>query len=376
MQVPFVLCLNMSDEARERGITIDHSTLGEALGVEVVPTVAVQHQGLLALRAALGRARVGRESVRYSARVESALEELVPLLPPAPIAPRALGVMVLAGDETLVGWLRERMDPEGLAAIEDIRQELRRSVREPLLYLVQRERLRAAREISASFLRRRPSEGDRHRPIAAWLEHASLHPFWSLPLLAGVLFLCYQFVGVFGAGMLVDLLENGFFGKIVNPGATRFVENVLPWPVARDLLVGPYGVLTMALTYALALILPIVGTFFIAFGALEDSGYLPRLAVLLDRAFKKMGLNGKAVLPMVLGLGCGTMATLTTRMLSTSKERLIVIVLLSLGVPCSAQLTVILAMLAALSPAAVAIWLLVLCGLMVAVGSIAARRLP
>src|SRR5204862_2276999 len=101
---------------------------------------------------------------------------------------------------------------------------------------------------------------------------------------------------------------------------------------------------------------PIVGTFFIAFGMLEDSGYLPRLAVMVNRAFKVMGLNGKAVLPMVLGLGCDTMATLTTRMLETPKERLIVILLLALGVPCSAQLAVVMALLGTLSPVATFIW--------------------
>ena len=105
-----------------------------------------------------------------------------------------------------------------------------------------------------------------------------------------------------------------------------------------------------AVTYALALILPIVTTFFIAFGILEDSGYLPRLAVLSDRVFRFMGLNGKAVLPMVLGLGCDTMATMTTRILSTKKERIIATLLLALGVPCSAQLGVILGISASMHP--------------------------
>ena len=101
----------------------------------------------------------------------------------------------------------------------------------------------------------------------------------------------------------------------------------------------------MGLTYGLAIVLPIVTTFFLVFGLLEDSGYLPRLAVMSDRLFRVMGLNGKAVLPMVLGLGCDTMATMTTRILATRKERVIVTLLLALGVPCSAQLGVILAML-------------------------------
>src|SRR4030042_4977526 len=105
----------------------------------------------------------------------------------------------------------------------------------------------------------------------------------------------------------------------------------------------------MGLTYSIAIVLPIVGTFFFAFGLLEDSGYLPRLAVMVNRIFRVMGLSGKAVLPMVLGLGCDTMATLTTRILETKKERILVTLLLALGVPCSAQLGVILGLIAGLS---------------------------
>jgi ferrous iron transport protein B len=131
---------------------------------------------------------------------------------------------------------------------------------------------------------------------------------------------------------------------------TRIADRWIPWAAARDFLVGPYGVVSMALSYAFALILPIVATFFIAFGLLEDSGYLPRLSVLLDRVFRLMGLNGRAVLPMILGLGCDTMATMTTRILDTRKERIIVTLLLALTVPCSAQLAVILGMAAGLSP--------------------------
>ena len=101
---------------------------------------------------------------------------------------------------------------------------------------------------------------------------------------------------------------------------------------------GEYGIVTMALTYAIAIVLPITTTFFIAFAVLEDTGYLPRLAVMLNKIFKAMGLNGKAVLPMILGLGCDTMATMTTRILETRKERMIVTLLLALGVPARPSL--------------------------------------
>jgi ferrous iron transport protein B len=228
----------------------------------------------------------------------------------------------------------------------------------------------------ADRVRRRESVRSEGRRLARTLEALTTHRVWGLPVLLGVLWVAYQFVGVFGAGTLVDLMENGLFGGYINPAATRLVNATVPWAVVRDLVVGEYGVITMALTYSLALILPIVGTFFIAFGVLEDSGYLPRLAVMVNRLFKTMGLNGKAVLPMVLGLGCDTMATMTTRILETRKERLIVIILLALGVPCSAQLTVVLTMLGAMSPAAMLIWLGVVIGTILLVGALAARVLP
>ena len=106
----------------------------------------------------------------------------------------------------------------------------------------------------------------------------------------------------------------------------------------------------------MAIVLPIVTTFFLAFCVLEDSGYLPRLAVMVNQVFKRMGLNGKAVLPMVLGLGCDTMATMTARIMETRKERVIVTLLLALAVPCSAQLAVILAMTRRASPSPRSLW--------------------
>jgi ferrous iron transport protein B len=132
----------------------------------------------------------------------------------------------------------------------------------------------------------------------------------------------------------------------------------------------------MALSYAVAIVFPVVGTFFIAFSILEDSGYLPRLAVMVNKIFRLMGLNGKAVLPMVLGLGCDTMATMTTRILDTKKDRIIVTLLLALGVPCSAQLGVILGMLGGISFSALLFWVGTVSGVLFLVGYLAAKVLP
>jgi ferrous iron transport protein B len=144
----------------------------------------------------------------------------------------------------------------------------------------------------------------------------------------------------------------------------------------HDFLVGPYGAVTMALSYAFAIVLPIVTSFFLLFSILEDSGYLPRMAIMVNRMFKLMGLNGKAVLPMILGLGCDTMATMTTRILETRKERVVTTMLLALAVPCSAQLGVLLAMMASLSPLAALAWLGLMVMVVLLVGSLTARAFP
>ncbi|HEU4937919.1 MAG TPA: ferrous iron transporter B [Vicinamibacterales bacterium] len=207
------------------------------------------------------------------------------------------------------------------------------------------------------------------------INRAVREPLTGLPILALVLYATYLFVGVFGAQTLVGALEEGVFDGFINPAAT-IVAGYIPVPLIRDFLVGNYGLITMGLTYAMAIVLPVVTTFFLMFGFLEDSGYIPRLAIFSDRLFRSMGLNGKAVLPMVLGLGCDTMATMTTRILGTPKERLIAITLLALGVPCSAQLATIMGILGGISLWALVLLFGVVLSQMVVVGFLAARALP
>jgi ferrous iron transport protein B len=215
-----------------------------------------------------------------------------------------------------------------------------------------------------------------HRRLLDALGRLSAHPVWGWPVLAVVLAGLYAFVGVFGAQTMVGWLEGRLFGEIVNPWLASLASRWIPIAWVADLLVGPYGLWTMGVTYALALILPIVSTFFLAFGLMEDSGYLPRLAVLSHRLFRLIGLNGKAVLPMVLGLGCVTTATLTTRILETRRERLLAILLLALAVPCSAQLGVVMGMLGAVSVSATLIWAGVVVGVLLLVGWLAAKLVP
>jgi ferrous iron transport protein B len=368
--LPFVLALNMTDEAQRRGLTVDAAKLAANLGVPVLSTVATQRAGLPDLLRELDHARPASYRTVYPAAVEAAVARLTPHLPDSPLAGRALALMVLAGCDDLLDRLG--LGEVARSVVQDTRQAVSDALGQSPAYAITRARLAQAAAIQAEVMQRRPAGRDWAARLGRW----TAHPIAGWPILAAVLYLTYLFVGVLGAGTLVDWLENVLFGAYLNPAATWLVTRLIPIPWVQDFLVGDYGVVTMALTYSLAIVLPIVGTFFIAFSLLEDSGYLPRLAVMLDRAFRLMGLNGKAVLPMILGLGCDTMATMTTRILETRKERIQVTLLLALGVPCSAQLGVILGMLGGLGAAATLLWLAVVAGVLLTVGYLSAKLLP
>jgi len=368
--LPLVLVLNMADEAGAAGVHVDRTRLAELLGLPVLLTVATTGTGVAEVALAAAAAPPARLRVAYPAPVERALAELEAAIDDAPVAPRGLGLLWLGGDEDATAWLERRL-PAGLLARLRERAEL--ELGEPAAAVLQRARLAYADEIAAAAVRQtRP----RNRGMLERIGRLSTHRLWGWPILAAVLYAVYWFVGVVGAGRLVGLLERSVFGRHVNPWLTHEVTRLVPSGFVVDLLVGKYGLWTMGMTYALALILPIVTTFFLVFSVLEDSGYLPRLAVVSNRFFHALGLNGKAALPMVLGLGCVTMATLTTRILESRRERLLATLLLALGIPCSAQLGVVLGMLGSISPVATLIWAGVVATVVFAVGWLAARLVP
>jgi ferrous iron transport protein B len=368
--VPLVLALNMADEARNRGIEVDDERLSQILGVPVVSTVATKRVGVPELERSLPDARPAGYAVSFDAPIEEAVCAVKDLLPGSALRSRALALMLLSGDEDLPASLGLSETASG--QIAEVRRRTERLVGEPLAYALNRRRLAAADSIVASVQR----EEHRARGAAEAIGRAATHPVAGWPILAAILALVFVFVGLFGAGVLVKLLEQNLFGEVVNPWATRLVEAIVPFELLQRFLVGEYGLITMALTYGLAIVLPVVATFFLAFGVLEDSGYMSRLAVMLDRGFRRMGLNGKAVLPMILGLGCVTMATISTRILETHKERIQVTLLLALSVPCSAQIGVILGMITATGAVGITIWSAVVLASLLLVGYLSARVIP
>lgn len=373
MGIPLVLNLNMEDEARDRGLTIDTRKLEEILGIKVITTIATQRRGINNLKESILRPKIPITKIEYDPVIEGWIKRISELLPETNISRRSIALMILSGDESLKEWLNANIPLKDIEILEEIKDEAQAKFSTPISYLINQTRIKIAEEISNSVLRRTYPKGG---SVASLIGRMSMHPLLGIPILLVVLYGIYQFVGIFGAGTLVGIVEKTVFGEYLNPWAIKIVKALLPVTFFQELLVGEYGIITMALTYAIGIILPITTTFFIAFAILEDSGYLPRLAIMSNRIFKVMGLNGKAVLPMVLGLGCDTMATMTTRILETRRERIITTFLLALAIPCSAQLGVILGMLAPISGKATVLWAGVVFATILLAGFLASKVVP
>jgi len=353
MGLPTLIVLNMMDEAQTRGVDIDIGTLSKRLGVPIVPTVAIQRKGIERIKKELPNSRIPQVRVSYSQTVEESLEGIEKIIP-NPHFSRFIGLSILSGDESVNGNLIGRIPKDELISLTQLHHFSQFSSKEyPISYFIGLKRLELAKDISHRVSATSPTSGSHTLETLGWI---SIHPVFGIPILVSVLYVAWLFVGKLGAGVFVDFLEGTVFEGYINPFFKTVISEIVPINILRDFLVGDFGVITMALTYSLAIIFPVICTFFIFFSLLEDSGYLPRLAIMVDRVFKLMGLNGKVVLPMVLGLGCDTMATLTTRILETKKERLIVTFLLALGIPCSAQLAVVFAMASTLPSWGIFMW--------------------
>jgi ferrous iron transport protein B len=408
---PMVLNLNMVDEQRARGLEFSATALEQLLDVPVVETVATLDAGIGGLRAALARARVPQLAIDYGQSIEPSIKALAALLQsPSSDGARGVAALLLGIGEADTPALLECLDlDENTERAVVAVAETAHSNGDRAGYEISRRRHEMATDIAATTHSLPSGVGDAVRSCGVYSPHVlpdfdtsghtggcpipfvsvaqatrfsrklgrlSVHPVWGMAILLAVMVGMYELVGNLGAIIMVGFLEETLFGVYINPVVTDWVNNVVPWAFARDLLVGEFGLWSMAITYSVALILPIVATFFLAFGFLEDSGYFPRLTVIAHRTFRRMGLSGQAVLPMILGLSCDTMATVTTRVLETRKERTIATLLLALGVPCSAQLAVLLAISAAVSP-----WVLVgvlgIVGVqMLLVGRMAAALIP
>ena len=212
------------------------------------------------------------------------------------LSKRTIAIQLMQGDDE-IRQIVAKEQPEESGRINKIIEELKPNYSHPIEYELSLRR----REDVGRILARTVKTTDKKPDFREKLSRQLMNPVVGLPVLFLVLYFgFYKFVGSFGAGTVVNFIEHEIFENNINPYMVKIAARLLPWQVVRDLFVGEYGMLTLGVRYAVALILPIVTFFFIMFSVIEDSGYLPRLAMLIDRSFKKIGLSGRAVIPMTL----------------------------------------------------------------------------
>ncbi|HYL79617.1 MAG TPA: ferrous iron transport protein B [Candidatus Acidoferrum sp.] len=340
--VPMVMALNVVDQAKARGIWVDTDRLAEILGGPVIPTIATQGSGLDLLMAhAIDKAARPMRlppRLRYSEDVEAAIGKLEAVLAPRKdrphaLSPRAAAILLLEGDPELGAWLTGAEGAEELIRLRDeVAARLQDLRGEDASLLLSRERHGLAGLIAAE-VEQRDARG---MLLADRLWRLTTAPLTGLPLLGLVLASIFGFL--FYVGDRLSTLFSALWAAYASP--------LIQWPIhallgngaiARTLLWG----FDAGINAALAVGIPYVLTFYILLALLEDSGYLNAVAFLTDQVMHKMGLHGRAMIPLVAGAGCNVPAIMGTRVLGSTRERVIASTLIVMT-PCSARTAVIL----------------------------------
>ncbi len=340
--LPVVIALNLVDEAWRGGLQIDHHRMGKLLGVPVVPTVALRGQGLDRLvQAGVEAARMeGARSAkrRYGKDVEDAVAEIGDLLAkegmalPHALPPRAAALLLLEEDEELLAWTGALPDGERiLTKIRECAADVGERHGEAASLRIARERHGLAGAI-ASQIQRLTSRPSR---VQDRLWRLTTSP------LSGYLLLALTVTGLFGflfsvGNLLSDLLAS-LWQAYPSPAIRAFVQLAFGEGVAsRTLLWAVDGGMNAALSIGI----PYVLVFYFMLSLLEDTGYLNSIAFLTDPVMHRLGLHGRAAIPLIAGGGCNVPAILGLRVLTTMRERIIAGTLICLT-PCSARTAVI-----------------------------------
>ena len=344
MGKPVIVGLNMMDELQKNGIEIDVKMLEELLGVPVIQTAAAKRLGMEEISESLKQARKGNRDSKLAGMIkEMAISS----------GSEAEALLILEDDEIIA-------DRHGIKA-----PGLRDGI-----YL---DRRRAVEDIVDKVLK----ESSRGASFGVMLGRWMLKPVTGIPLLAVTLYVMYEIIGIFVAGTIVGFTEETLMEGIYKP----FIMSVLSPTLSESsfigsVLIGEFGIFTMVPVYILGLLLPLIIGFYMLMAILEDSGYLPRIAALVDRMLISLGLNGKAIIPIILGFCCVTMATMTTRILGTKREKIIATILLGIAIPCSAQLGVIMGLVTKLDEVYVIIYSATIIAVFILTGTVLNKAMP
>ncbi len=369
LEIPLVVCLNMMDEAKRKGIEIDIQALSRKLGVPVVAAVASRGRGIrevFGAALASGRQKRTGRHLSGSRDVETVISDLAARLrarkdPAVPFSSHLLATKLLERDP----FFEKRV----LSAFPDFEKTMRASQEALARSHGRSSDMVIAAERHALSMSLFESVSKVTRPRPDWrdrLDDVLMHNFWGYVSLLAILFSFY--VAVFRAGSAVEkpLLE--WFASIGKNVYGALPLDSLQWHAVKGVVDGIGG--------GVAIVLPYLLPFLLGLSVMEDAGYLPRVAFLMDSFMHRIGLHGTAVIPAVLGYGCNVPAVMAVRTLNSPRDRFIASLVATL-VPCSARMTVVFGIVgwAIGGTAACAIYLLNLV-VIAASGAVLSRLLP
>jgi ferrous iron transport protein B len=345
LERPMVVALNMLDEADRKGIRIDGDKLSRMLGVPVAPTIAATGRGLtdlLETAVTVGHTGVRPAQIMFSRDIEEEIAELSDRLDrdqarELGLPWRFLVVKLLEDDPYLLEEVGRR-HPGCLGLIRNHQKILAESHGRPPEIVISSERHALSVNIFEAVAKVTPSQKPTWRER---LDRIATHKFWGYVLLLAVLTLFFEVV--FRLGQTTESFLVGYLDEAQKLGALWLGKKTLAYHLLVDgLFMGIFG--------GVAVVLPYLVPFLAGLALLEDSGYLPRVAFLMDNLMHLLGLHGKSIIPFILGYGCSVPAVMATRILETPRDRLVVS-LLAVLIPCSARSVIIFALVAyALGP--------------------------
>jgi ferrous iron transport protein B len=330
LAVPVVVCLNMADEAKRKGIAIDSAALEEALGVPVVSAVAVRGVGVRATASQLVSAARGSAiptPPTYSADVERLVRKLSQTISrdqtaEAVVPARLYAVKLLERDPGFTSRAKPTWRTEA-KRLGGRLQTLRGTSGEDVLSAERHH-------LAMSLFERCASVGEPTLGLRDRLDGLLMHRVFGILLFAAIMY--GLFFVVFKVGSIVEGTVMSLFDRSLAALAGVVATGSLPYFVMEGVIQGIAG--------AVGIVLPYLVPFLIGLALLEDTGYLPRAGYLMDGLMHKIGLHGKSVIPFILGYGCSVPAVMATRILDSPRDRFITAAL-SVMVPCTARTTVI-----------------------------------
>ncbi len=328
---PMVVGVNMMDEAGRLGYHIDGPKLQEKLGIPVLPLVARRGRGVQSLFTnALRIAKNGQETARIPYKnpsLEDAITDIAGYFDGQFRGwnPEALAIRLLEDGEQLQAQVEKEI-PHIIPEVERRKESIHESLGKDAPWAFSAERHTLAQEFTREIL----SRGEERVTWQARLDNLFLHPLWGYVLLLIVLWSFFQ--GVYSIGTTLEGPLLGMFNWL----STQVAQLIGTGSLLADVLVG--GV--QGIAGGAAIVLPYLIPFLIGMGFLEDVGYLPRVAFLMDALMRRLGLHGKAIVPFILGYGCSVPAVMSTRTLQDRRDRFLAATLATM-IPCAARVAVI-----------------------------------